>query len=445
MRKLTIPFWLLTLVALYGCGGSSSDTRDASASSSSSSASGSGSSSSQALNENWRLVWRDEFDGEAIDADKWHFEENCVGGGNNELQCYTARPENAYVADGYLNIVAREETYRGPGRWDDDPAYDPGDTSVQRDYTSARLRSKGKGDFTYGRVEIRAKLPQGQGIWPALWMLPTESVYGGWPRSGEIDILEAINSNGTGGNEIHGTLHYGSAWPDNRYSGTSYEPSTRVWEDFHTYAVEWSEGEIHWFVDETHYATQTSAGWFTYYEGAPGEGFVFGQGAAPFDQAFHLIMNLAVGGNWPGAPDESTEFPQSLQVDYVRVYECALDPATGKGCSDRLDEQIAPLAGHPAPARQSYWLYRDGVASVSLAAPAGEVETGLEAESDQAQSGNLIVDFAAATDSGSKVLSAEFLGPANLFLAVAEPPRMGLSRPLTYRLWRKPVNWLLIS
>ncbi|WP_286875834.1 glycoside hydrolase family 16 protein, partial [Marinimicrobium sp. UBA4509] len=178
----------MALLAIAGCGSDSDDTPDnssssvsSSSSSSSSVSSDSSSSTASGVSEDWTLVWSDEFDGDSINTDNWSHEVNCAGGGNNELQCYTAREENSYVADGHLHIVARQETHSGPAVFDDDPAYDPDDTSVTRDYTSARLRTKNKADWKYGRIEINAKTPQGQGLWPAIWMLPTEWVYGDWP------------------------------------------------------------------------------------------------------------------------------------------------------------------------------------------------------------------------------------------------------------------------
>lgn len=351
----------LTLAALIGCGGSGGGSKPASSSSAPSSqapssqaasslavetsssaasvvASSSSTASSVAAN-GWELVWSDEFDGTAIDTTKWSFERNCMGGGNNELQCYTNRSENAFVADGKLHIVARKETFSGQAKGDDDPSYNVNDTSVTRDYTSARLRSKNKGDWKYGRMEIRAKLPTGQGLWPAIWMLPTEWKYGGWPLSGEIDIMEAVNLNTTnGGNAVHGTLHYGDSWPNNKYTGTSTTPTANVWDEFHTYAVEWEEGEIRWYVNDKHFATQNQAGWYT---------SASTDDKAPFDEAFHLIMNVAVGGNWPGGPNNATTFPQEMQVESVKVYRCASNPTTGKGCATNVDPAIVPLTGHP--------------------------------------------------------------------------------------------------
>ena len=144
------------------------------------------------ISEQWQLIWQDEFDNETIDLTKWTFEVNCFGGGNDEQQCYTDRAENAFIEQGVLKIVALKENFTGPAAQDDDANYNPNNTRTLP-YTSARLRSKNKGDWTYGRFEIRARLPQGQGTWPAIWMLPTEWAYGGWAGSGEIDIMEAVN------------------------------------------------------------------------------------------------------------------------------------------------------------------------------------------------------------------------------------------------------------
>jgi beta-glucanase (GH16 family) len=263
------------------------------------------------------LVWSDEFDGAEIALSRWQHEVNCWGGGNGEDQCYVADAKNSFVRDGGLHIVALADrpsgAVGGPG---DDPAV------VTKGHSSARLRTLGQGDWRYGRVEVRARLPFGQGIWPAIWMLPTDGLYGGWAQSGEIDIMEAVNLDigGDATNRVHGTLHYGGEWPHNVHSGEHYDPPTDVNDLMHTYAIEWEEGEIRWFVDEVHFATQTD--WRS-------DG---GEYPAPFDQRFHLILNLAVGGAWPGPPNETTTFPQELVVDYVRVYECAADPETGRGC-----------------------------------------------------------------------------------------------------------------
>ena len=353
MKKLILC--QLVILTMSACGGSGSTgtspistpssiaatSSSSSSSSSSVSSSSLASSSSSAPASNWELVWSDEFDGNNIDLTKWSFEQNCTGGGNNELECYTARPDNAYVSNGNLHIVAKKETFHGQAKNNDDPGYDPNDTSVTRDYTSARLRTKNKGDWKYGRMEIRAKLPQGQGMWPAIWMLPTDWVYGSWPLSGEIDIMEAIDSNtGTNGSTVYGTLHYGDAWPNNKHSGDSTSPATNLWDNYHTYTVEWEDGEVRWYVDDKHYITQTKSGWYTSASTIDG---------APFNQRFHMILNLAIGGSWPGNPDANTVFPQEMLVDYVRVYQCKLDTVTGKGCASNVNPAIKPLTGFPPP------------------------------------------------------------------------------------------------
>lgn len=238
------------------------------------------------------VVWSDEFDGTSLDSDKWtpQIGDGCpglCGWGNNELQYY--RAENATVSDGTLKITARDEAFGG------------------RQYTSARIRTLGKGEWTFGRFEARIKLPYGQGIWPAFWMMPTDEVYGGWPMSGEIDIMEMV---GHQPDVIHGTIHFGDAWPNNRHTGASWRlPEGTYSDDFHVFAVEREPGLIRWYVDDVLYGFRNAS------HTAPHEW--------PFDERFHFILNVAVGGNWPGNPDATTQFPQVMEVDYVRA--CAFD------------------------------------------------------------------------------------------------------------------------
>ena len=301
-------------------------------------------------NSDWRLVWNDEFNGAEIDSDNWNFEINCSGGGNEEFQCYTDSQENAFVSDGTLKIVAKLN--EGATGDNDD------------DYTSARLTTQNKGDFQYGRIEMRAKLPMGQGAWPAFWMMPTDSVYGQWPKSGEIDIMEAVNigamrEDGTPETNVYGTIHYG-AGPGSDFSGAAYTPTASPASDFNTYVIEWQEGEIRWYFNDILFATQRQSklsvsstgevvglshrGWYAeLYDIATGE-LKTDYSAAPFDQDFFMILNLAVGGTWPtnaneGGIDASAfaDAGQTFEVDYVRVYQCTADPASGKGC-----ETIAP-------------------------------------------------------------------------------------------------------
>lgn len=237
----------------------------------------------------YQLVWQDEFDGDTVDATKWTF---AVHGrpANNELQYYTDSSDNAFIEDGkmVLQALKLDEKYLG------------------REYTSVRMNTAVKAEWMYGRFEIRAKLPQGQGLWPAIWMLPTFANNGGWPAGGEIDIMELL---GHEPNVVHGTIHYRN---DNghKYTGGSYTlPSGDFASKFHTFALEWEEEEMRWYVDDVLYLTQTE--WAHRSKPYP----------APFNQKFHLLLNVAVGGNWGGNPDETTVFPQRMEVDYVRVYQ----------------------------------------------------------------------------------------------------------------------------
>lgn len=295
----------------------------------------------------WELTWRDEFDGDAIDPARWELEENCWGGGNAEQQCYTRRRgkfANAFVADGLLYIVAKREAFSASNQPDGG-----GRLKTTLPYTSARLRTKHKQEWTFGRFEIRARLPHGQGAWPAIWMLPTDSPYGTWAGSGEIDIMEAVNLGtptdepgapaGTKETRVHGTLHYGRAAPGNVHTGTWYRlpnganPSN----GFHVYALEWEEGEIRWYVDGVHYATQRADGWWSQLR-RDGD-WVDAPAGAPFDGAskYHLLLNLAVGGNWAGKVNatgiDEAAFPQGMLVDYVRVYRCSAGTPDGRGCA----------------------------------------------------------------------------------------------------------------
>jgi beta-glucanase (GH16 family) len=247
------------------------------------------------------LVWSDEFNGAQLDPEVWFFETGdgseygIPGWGNNELQWYL--PDNARLEGGKLIIAAKRETVDGFG------------------FTSARINTRDRFAFKYGRIEASIKLPSGQGLWPAFWMLPQDSPYGTWPSSGEIDILEAVNLDGFpgpggfgGGNEIFGTLHFGGGALGRIIDGELYTPSTDVTEDFHTYALEWDEFEIRWYYDGILWAVKNA--WVS--DAAPYP--------APFDQPFHILLNLAIGGDFPGQPDGSTPFPAEMEVDWVRVY-----------------------------------------------------------------------------------------------------------------------------
>ena len=254
----------------------------------------------------YQLVWSDEFDGTTLDLGKWEPQigtgcPSLCGWGNNELQYY--RAENATVSGGLLTISAKEEAFGGKA------------------YTSARLRTKDLGDWRYGRFEMRAKMPIGRGIWPAFWMLPTDEVYGGWPFSGEIDILEYL---GQDPSRIFGTLHYGG--PFSTFVSTATTLSSGTFHDgFHEFALEWDPHEIRWYLDGQLYACNSH--WFS----------ANGEYPAPFDQRFHLLLNMAVGGNLPGSPDASTVFPQELVVDWVRVWQKPAPPARLELLFDGMD------------------------------------------------------------------------------------------------------------
>lgn len=232
-------------------------------------------------------VWADEFNYEGKpDPEKWGYDIGGSGWGNNELQYYTESTGNARVADGLLTITARHEPTEG------------------MDYSSARLVTKNKGDFLYGRFEAKAKLPAGKGTWPAIWMLPTDWTYGGWPKSGEIDIMEHV---GYDQDRVHITVHTEAY---NHTLGTQKGKSKVVGNastDFHLYRVDWTPDAIRGYIDDEQVFEYLNEG--------------TGSAVWPFDKRFHLLLNIAVGGNWGGAEGvDPAVFPTAMQVDYVRVY-----------------------------------------------------------------------------------------------------------------------------
>lgn len=235
----------------------------------------------------YTLVWNDEFNKEYIDLTKWEYEVNGDGGGNNELQFYTASPNNSYLENEKLVIKAIKETYQN------------------REYTSARIRSKNRGDWLYGRIEVSAKIPKGVGTWPAIWMLSTDWSYGGWPESGEIDIMEHV---GYDPNVVHGSIHTKAY---NHTIGTQKSSKLTIPTaptEFHKYAVEWFEDHIDFYIDDIKYFTfnNENKGWEYW----------------PFDKRFHLILNIAVGGNWGGIYGvDPKAFPATMEIEYVRVYQ----------------------------------------------------------------------------------------------------------------------------
>jgi beta-glucanase (GH16 family) len=244
---------------------------------------------------NWKLVWSDEFsqtNGSAPDPAKWIYDFGGSGWGNNELETYTDRRENCRIENGSLVIEVRKEKFTGKD-------------GVARDYTSARIKTKTKAAWTFGRIEARIKIPQGQGIWPAFWMLGTNIDAVGWPQCGEIDIMENI---GREPSIIHGTIH-GPGYCGGEGIGGSYHFSEdiKVGDNFHIFTVEWTTNRISWFVDEKRYFSVTP-------NSLPAKS------RWVFTEPQFLLLNLAVGGSWPGKPDENNKYPKSMLVDYVRVY-----------------------------------------------------------------------------------------------------------------------------
>jgi beta-glucanase (GH16 family) len=254
--------------------------------------------SAQSSPAGWKLTWSDEFnaaDGSPVDSSKWILETGGGGWGNDELEYYTNRTQNSFQQGGNLVIKVIEEKYTGAD-------------GVTRNYTSARLKTQGKFSQAYGRFEARIKIPRGQGIWPAFWMLGDDIEKAGWPTCGEIDIMENI---GKEPGIVHGTIH-GPGYNGDKGIGSPYALPTdqKFADDFHIYAVEWEPQAIRFYVDDHLYATRTPS------ELPKGAKWVY-------DHPFFLLLNVAVGGGWPGNPDATTVFPQTMLVDYVRVYQPA--------------------------------------------------------------------------------------------------------------------------
>lgn len=249
------------------------------------------------------LIWGDEFNGtngSLPDATKWDTVTNDSGYGNRELEYYTDRAANLHEADGHLMITARKEAYTGKD----------GQT---RDYTSARIESRGRFDVEYGRIEARIRMPKGKGLWPAFWLLGSDYKAIGWPACGEIDVVENV---GYEPSTVHGSLHgpgYSGAHPlSAKYT---LPDNGRFSDGYHVFAIEWQPGEIRFYVDDHLYETQKAA------DLPRGKHWAF-------DHPFYIVLNLAVGGYWPGNPDGTTPFPAQMLVDYVRVYRLSGQGAT---------------------------------------------------------------------------------------------------------------------
>lgn len=233
----------------------------------------------------WKLVWSDEFDGAEIARSRWRLENRYTGESNAEMEIYTDRPENIRLEDGVLVIEARQEPYAGFR------------------YTSGRLTTAGLHAWTYGRFEARIKIPYGQGMWPAFWLLGDDVSSKGWPACGEIDIMENIGREPT---TVRGTIHGPGYCGDDGVWSDYFLSAGRFADDFHVFAIEWEPGQMRWYVDGNLYSTRTPQD--------VGGDWVF-------EHPFYIILNLAVGGHWPGYPDETTVFPQRMLVDYVRVFQ----------------------------------------------------------------------------------------------------------------------------
>lgn len=259
----------------------------------------------------WNLLWSDEFNSGSINASAWTFDTGGGGWGNNELEYYTNRPENARIENGNLLIIGRQESYNGSA------------------YTSARLKTQGLRSFTYGKIEASIKLPVGQGLWPAFWLLGENISTVGWPRCGEIDIMEHINADPN----IYGTMH----WDNNghvSYGGHIAVDSSNA---YHLYSIVWNPLAIQWFLDGN-----------KYWEGNISDNI---NSTEEFHLPFFIILNMAIGGSWPGNPDGTTHFPDTMYVDYVRVYQLSADNIEDK--RDRVPDHFDLLQNYPNPFNSS--------------------------------------------------------------------------------------------
>ncbi len=269
---------------------------------------------------NWNLVWSDEFDGNSLNTSNWKYDIGTGdwGWGNNELQYYTDRTDNVAVSNGVLQITAKKENYNGSS------------------YTSGRITTQGLKSFKYGRIEARIAAPNGQGYWPAFWMLGTNITSVGWPRCGEIDVFEHVNTE----DKVYGTVH----WDSNGHAEYGGNLSGIDVSQYHVYAVEWDEEYITWYCDDVQYH-QISI--------KDGVG-----STSEFHEEFYIILNLAVGGLWPGNPDGSTPFPSTMYVDYVRVYQEGASGSTSNPSNPGSGNTTAPSGSIADPF--SNWTFYSG-------------------------------------------------------------------------------------
>lgn len=289
-RAYLIMAGVLGLSVLTACGGNKGNTEEDTSKSTESAV-----VTETPTLDGYNLLWSDEFDGESMDESKWDYDPHEPGWTNNELQEYTTSTDNVFVRDGKMVLKAIKTEKDGKDY-----------------YTSGKIKGQNKTDFTYGKVVVSAKTPEGQGLWPAIWMMPQdESYYGQWPKCGEIDIMEVL---GNDTKTSYSTIHYGE--PHAEQQGTIEAKDGESFSDtFHEYSVEWEPGEMRFYTDDELVLTVND--WFTAVQGEDEKPY-----PAPFDQPFFVQMNLAVGGDWPGNPDDTTDFDKAeFEIDYVRVYQ----------------------------------------------------------------------------------------------------------------------------
>lgn len=286
----------------------------------------------------WELVWSDEFNGTALDRKKWKPEKSCWGGGNNERQCYTDRAKNIRVSGGLLYLTALEERFTGPDR-PPEIASMPNPNKTQP-FTSGKIRTRKLASWTYGKFEFRAKVPKGQGTWPAVWMMPADDHYGGWPLSGEIDILEAVNLGATcdeckgnvGENRTLSAIHFGDKAPKNEHvhQRVALPDQALPSDDFHIWTLEWGKGLMRFYLDNKLYWEVTPDQWNTASPRAKSNP------VAPFDKPFYIMANLAIGGKLSEENNDKgiimNSVPAEFLIDWIRVYQCKDDRESGLAC-----------------------------------------------------------------------------------------------------------------
>ena len=286
----------------------------------------------------WELVWSDEFSGTELDRKKWKPEKSCWGGGNNERQCYTDRTKNIRVSGGLLYLTAFEERFTGPDR-PPEIASMPNPNKTQP-FTSGKIRTRKLASWTYGKFEFRAKVPKGQGTWPAVWMMPADDHYGGWPLSGEIDILEAVNLGATcdeckgnvGENRTLSAIHFGDKAPKNEHvhQRVALPDQALPSDDFHIWTLEWGKGLMRFYLDNKLYWEVTPDQWNTASPRAKSNP------VAPFDKPFYIMANLAIGGKLSEENNDKgiimNSVPAEFLIDWIRVYQCKDDRESGLAC-----------------------------------------------------------------------------------------------------------------